>query len=123
MQATLEDLQRKVASCSISGHDSELWYHDGSVVLEAEGTYFKVYSGILAKSSPVFQDMFAFPQRPDCEMYDGCPLVHMPDTAQDLRHFLKAMHDCRYVCRDHHSPNRLHTNTIPYFPAPSTPPN
>ena len=96
MQASPEDLQRMAASTSSAHHDADLWYYDGSVVLEAQGTYFRVYSGILVKRSPIFKNMFDFPQSPtDCEMYDGCPLVHMPDVVQDLRPFLKAVHDSR----------------------------
>ena len=78
--------------------DPDLWFVDGSVVLEAEETYFKVYSGILSQASPVFKDMFSFPQGGQkIEMYGNCPLVHMLDSAHDLRHFLKALHDSRYV--------------------------
>ena len=96
MQAPPEDFQRMAASTSSAHRDEELWYHDGSVVLEAQGTYFKLYREILAQASPVFKDMFAFPQNPtDCETYDGCPLVHMPDVVQDLRPFLRATHDSR----------------------------
>jgi hypothetical protein len=77
--------------------DSLLWFSDGSVVLRAEDTLFRVYSGILAQSSPVFKDMFAFPQPCDgsYETYEGCPLVYMPDPAGELQPFLKALHDCR----------------------------
>ncbi len=82
-------------------HDEYLWFEDGSVVLETESIFFKVYSGILAQSSSVFKDMFSFPQ-PEAgdsgaETYDGCPLVRMQDSAHDLRHFLRALNDSRYA--------------------------
>ncbi|THH02367.1 hypothetical protein EW026_g487 [Hermanssonia centrifuga] len=79
--------------------DPDLWFNDGSVVLEAEKTVFKVYGGILSQhsGSPVFGDMFSFPQPDehdkDAETYDGRPLIHIPDSAHDLHHFLKALHD------------------------------
>lgn len=77
--------------------DTDLWFQDGSVVLCADDTLFRVYSGILAQASPVFEDMFACPQPAleEDEMYDGCPLVQMPDSAQDLKPFLRAVHDSR----------------------------
>ena len=76
--------------------DPVVWYDDGNIVLIAGSTAFKLYKGILASVSPVFKDMFAFPQNPtDCEIYDGCPVFHMPDIAQDLRPLLKALHDGR----------------------------
>ena len=75
--------------------DPDLWYSDGSVVLRADDSLFRVYSGTLSQASPVFRAMFGIPQlADDSESYEGCPLVHMPDSAQDLRPFLRAMHDC-----------------------------
>ena len=89
METTLADPQQ-------IAHDAELWYADGTVVLETQGTYFKVHRGILAKASPVFQTMFAPLQNPTGgEIYDGCPVFHLQDIAQDLRHLLKALHDTR----------------------------
>ena len=81
-------------------HDSELWFPDGSIVLLAEQTLFRVYAGILSRASPVFRDMFALGQvrQHDSaeETYEGCPLVVMPgDSATDIRAFLKALHDPR----------------------------
>lgn len=75
----------------------DLWFTDGSVVLEAGSRLFRVYFGILAQASSVFKDLLTIPQplEEDCETYDGCPLVHMPDLYQDLYPFLKALHDCR----------------------------
>ena len=86
------DIDTELASCERS---SDLWYLDGSVVLRADHTLFRVYSGILSQASSVFKDMFTMPQPEDCESYEGCPLVHLPDAASDLYPFLKAMHDCR----------------------------
>lgn len=103
-QALLRSLLKMQSSgestSTVLKHDEYLWFEDGSVVLETEGIFFKVYSGILAQSSSVFKDMFSFPQpSPDdssAETYDGCPLVHMLDSAHDLRHFLRALNDSRY---------------------------
>lgn len=77
--------------------DADLWFSDGSIVLRADNTLFKVYSGILAQASPVFKDMFTFPQHPsnDDETYEGLLVVHIPDSAVDLKPFLKAIHDSR----------------------------
>ena len=40
----------------------DLWYGDGTVILIAESTGFRVYQGLLAKHSEVFRDMFSLPQ-------------------------------------------------------------
>ncbi|KAJ7862003.1 hypothetical protein B0H14DRAFT_2349692 [Mycena olivaceomarginata] len=37
---------------------SNIWYSDGSVVLQAESTQFRVHASILFASLTVFKDMF-----------------------------------------------------------------
>ena len=74
---------------------SHLWYSDGSIVLQAETTVFRVYSGILSQYSPVFRGLFTVPQPESPEQYDGCPLVKLPDAERDIRYFLEAIHDIR----------------------------
>lgn len=76
---------------------SELWYADGTVVLQAEHTLFRVYKGVLAQYSVIFRDLFAVPQPVVQEQYEGCPLVCLPDAAGDLHSFLKVIHDIRCV--------------------------
>ncbi|KAJ7884002.1 hypothetical protein B0H13DRAFT_1462062, partial [Mycena leptocephala] len=73
------------------------WFKDGTLVLPAEGSLFRVYGGLLAKRSPVFHDMLQIPQPEDAELFDGCPMVHQPDNKCDLRCFLDALFD--YECR------------------------
>jgi BTB/POZ domain len=72
---------------------ADLWYEDGTVVLQAGAKQFRVYRGILCSHSPVFHDMLSFPQPPSEETFEGQPLVHMPDSPSDLYYFLKTLHD------------------------------
>ena len=73
----------------------DVWFDDGTVVLQAETTVFKVYRGVLKAQSPFFNDLFALPQQDSeqLEKYGDCPLVTMPDLAADARVFLKAIFD------------------------------
>ncbi|KAJ7490872.1 hypothetical protein FB451DRAFT_1124434 [Mycena latifolia] len=71
--------------------DPELWFEDGNLVLQAENSQFRVYRGILAARSPVFHSMLSFPQPPDSELVDGCPLVHLPDAESEVAEFLSAI--------------------------------
>lgn len=73
-----------------------LWFPDGNIVLSAHGVLFRVFKGILAARSPVFADMLAFPQPEDAETLDGCPVLHLDDSAADTMYFLKALFD--YEC-------------------------
>jgi hypothetical protein len=75
----------------------ELWFDDGTVVLEAEGIGFKVYRGHPARNSSVFADMFsiALPKL-DGQTFDGCALIQLSDPSEQLRYFLLAMNDSTY---------------------------
>ncbi|KAJ6459025.1 hypothetical protein C8R45DRAFT_1031298 [Mycena sanguinolenta] len=75
---------------------SEIWFKDGTLVLQAGASSFRVYSGILADRSPVFHDMLEFPQPEDAPTVDGCPVVRLTDAENDLSCFLKALFDYEF---------------------------
>ncbi|KZP11463.1 hypothetical protein FIBSPDRAFT_899028 [Athelia psychrophila] len=72
---------------------SDIWLEDGNIVIQAEGTQFKVYRGILAAHSPIFKDMFSMPQPPsEAEVtVEGCSVVHVADLAVDVAIILRAL--------------------------------
>ncbi|KAJ6529611.1 hypothetical protein B0H19DRAFT_968185 [Mycena capillaripes] len=75
---------------------SPVWYSDGSVVLQAETTQFRVHTSILSAGSTVFRDMFEVAQPPDSadSQVDGCPLVQLyDDKANDVELVLMALYD------------------------------
>ncbi|KAJ6605593.1 hypothetical protein DFH09DRAFT_967261 [Mycena vulgaris] len=78
---------------------TEVWFDDGTVVLQAEATLFRVYRGVLAAQSSIFSDMFAIPQPPTQETYAGCPLVLLHDSPEDLKLFLMVLHDAGYFVK------------------------
>ncbi|KAJ3808681.1 hypothetical protein EV368DRAFT_84280 [Lentinula lateritia] len=69
---------------------SDLWFSDGNLILETESSLFKVYSGLLARKSSVFRDMFTFPQPND---HKDVPTVRLYDSTEELTWFLKAILD------------------------------
>ncbi|KAJ7029705.1 hypothetical protein C8F04DRAFT_744231 [Mycena alexandri] len=78
-----------------------LWFPDGNIILSAHGgVLFRVFRGILAARSPVFADMLVFPPRPEAdasvETLDGCPVLHLDDSAADAMYFLKALFDYEF---------------------------
>lgn len=75
------------------------WFEDGNVVLQAQSSIFKVYKGLLSQESEVFKSMFALPQSSTgpSELYDGCPLVVLQDSAADVRVFIQAIFDHKYA--------------------------
>jgi hypothetical protein len=96
---------------------SDLWFEDGSVVLRAENTLFKVHISQLSRHSTFFRDMFSLPQPPtkgdsSCgsspltsngdgngkeSRWDGCPLVYLHDKAEDVGNLITALYDGPYV--------------------------
>ena len=75
------------------GTRSVPWFDDGNVVLEAEQTQFRVYRGILSANSVIFKDMFSLCQSGEEGEVEGCPLVHLSDSAQDVQIVLEVLHD------------------------------
>ncbi|KAI0350419.1 hypothetical protein OH77DRAFT_1431029 [Trametes cingulata] len=68
-----------------------IWLKDGNIVLIASGARkFRLYKGLLAYHSSVFNDMFSIPEHdisPE-DTLDGCPVVHLPDPPDTLNLFL-----------------------------------
>ncbi|KAH7929015.1 hypothetical protein BV22DRAFT_1003622 [Leucogyrophana mollusca] len=73
---------------------SEPWADDGNLILIAEGEEFRVHRSILCSYSQIFKDMFHSSSAE--ELVDDCPIVHLSDTVDDVRHVLKALYDRSY---------------------------
>jgi hypothetical protein len=94
-------MEKKAPAPSFT-NSPDVWYPDGSIVLIAEGTAFKVHTSVLAQNSEVFRDMRSIAnaksddaQGPTDARYEGCPALPLQDAASDLVHFLKAMYFLR----------------------------
>lgn len=73
--------------------DQEFWIDDGTIILIARGIGFRVYRGLLAAQSPIFRDTFscASPSKSAGESFDGCPVVHLADSPEDLKYLLRVI--------------------------------
>ncbi|KAF8147474.1 hypothetical protein B0H34DRAFT_736564 [Crassisporium funariophilum] len=75
----------------------ELWFPDGSVVLEAENKHFRVHKGVIAAHSSVFKDMFdSLPSAGDEERVEGCAVIHLANPAESVQHFLMAIFNASF---------------------------
>ena len=70
----------------------DLWFEDGSVILQAEETLFRVHRTILARVSPVLNEVVNAPRHPNEETLDGCPIIHLSDKGEDVHHFLAVLY-------------------------------
>ncbi|KAJ7185853.1 hypothetical protein C8R46DRAFT_882121 [Mycena filopes] len=72
---------------------SKIWMPYGDIILQAESTQFRLNRDVLARQSSVFKDMFSIPQPPNEPTIEGCPIVHVSDTAMDWELFLGMLYD------------------------------
>ncbi|KAJ7125109.1 hypothetical protein C8R44DRAFT_131791 [Mycena epipterygia] len=79
---------------------SDIWISDGSVVLQADNTQFRVHWGVLALHSSFFRDMQGLPQPPDQPSIDGCPIVELQDAVADVEYLLKALYNPTFLGQD-----------------------
>jgi len=72
---------------------SAIWYDDGSIVIQAGSTQFRVHRSILCANSPVLKDMLPM----EGELVEGCPILRLSDSAEDVAHLLKVLYDRRWA--------------------------
>ncbi|KAI1791456.1 hypothetical protein LXA43DRAFT_1181828 [Ganoderma leucocontextum] len=73
--------------------DEQVWFSDGSIIVVAENKVaFRVHKGILSFRSEVFHDLFSLAvthadsDAATAETMDGCSVVHLTDSPEDIRH-------------------------------------
>jgi hypothetical protein len=73
----------------------DFWFHDGSIVLCADKTLFRVHQTVLAKHSEVFEDLFSLsqPKAEDDDFVDGCRVVLLHDSKDDFVDLLNAIYN------------------------------
>lgn len=78
---------------------NQLWFEDGSIILQAETTQFRVYRAVLQAQSRLLHSEFSLENvnLRSGEEVEGCPLVHLSESSVDVEHFLKVLHDTRSV--------------------------
>ncbi len=92
--------------CQFSGppvaHHERHWVSDGNVVLSADSAQktstllFRVHKSLLSEQSEVFASMFEIPQGEhvgdsQVDLYEGLPLVRLPDTSEEVCAVLDAL--------------------------------
>ncbi|KAJ7100437.1 hypothetical protein C8R44DRAFT_888264 [Mycena epipterygia] len=72
-------------------HAEGLWFEDSGLIIQAENTLFRVSRDFLAARSSVFAEMLSLPMPQNAALMYGCPVVYLPDSAEDTTFFLKAL--------------------------------
>ena len=77
---------------------SQFWFADGSVILHAQDTQFRVHQTLLSLHSEIMKDCFSCPQPQDAESVEGCPVLHLSDSALDIENLCALLYGVyRYV--------------------------
>ncbi|KAF5340603.1 hypothetical protein D9611_007346 [Ephemerocybe angulata] len=79
---------------------SETWYRDGNIVLQAGNTQFKVHQGLLERQSSVFSELFSQPPKPGVETVEGCRVVDLEESDEDIQLLLTALYEPRPALKD-----------------------
>ncbi|KAK7057753.1 BTB domain-containing protein [Favolaschia claudopus] len=79
---------------------SEIWFSDGSVVLQVENIQFRVYWGVLTQQSSFFRTMQNLPQPPNQPSIDGCPVIELQDAVGDVEYLLRALYIPTFLAQD-----------------------
>ncbi|TFY78938.1 hypothetical protein EWM64_g5080 [Hericium alpestre] len=74
----------------------DLWLDHGDIIAVCGSVGFRVSKCILALNSSVFREMFESLDPGESDVYEDQCVVCFPDKAEDMYHFLKAMHYKRY---------------------------
>lgn len=89
-------------NAAVIKQDPDLWFSDGSIIVIAEDTGFRVHMSLLSRSSPILRDVFTLPQPvAGTTSFDGnnvfqdTPVVHVSDSAYDMRCLLHTIYDGR----------------------------
>ncbi|KAI1795289.1 hypothetical protein LXA43DRAFT_37169 [Ganoderma leucocontextum] len=90
-------------------HHPEFWFDDGNIVLIAQHTGFRIFRTLLAAQSTVFADMFASSSSRSDETLDGCPVVHLTDSPNDLGHLLRILLPTSPMCYITADPEVVHS--------------
>ncbi|KAF8524484.1 hypothetical protein JB92DRAFT_2784650 [Gautieria morchelliformis] len=71
----------------------KLYMTDGNIVVAAEAVAFRVHMSLLTRNSETFAGMLCSLRVTDAETYDGCYVVRLSDTAEDVFALLSALYD------------------------------
>jgi hypothetical protein len=75
---------------------SDIWFADGSIIIQAERTQFRVHQGTLSACSEVLKA--ALDSMGETKGVEGCPLLCVPDSSINMAYLLRAIFYRWYEC-------------------------
>ena len=71
------------------------WYSDGSVVLQAEDTQFRVHKSIMSECSPVLKTLLEAQTDQKVPTVEGCPILYLDDTKENIEYLITTFYGRR----------------------------
>ncbi|KAJ7442455.1 hypothetical protein FB451DRAFT_1057523 [Mycena latifolia] len=78
---------------------SRMWHPDGSVILQAGNTQFRVHWSVLSRHSSFFRGMQGLPQPLDQPSVEGCPVVELSDRVEDVENVLETLYNPLFLAQ------------------------
>ena len=95
-----ESLQSQLNQGLLVKHP-EFWFSDGSLILCAQSTLFRVHISQLCRKSVFFRDLFSLPQPSPSDanerQLEGCPVLDLHDSSEDVANLVRVIYDGPYV--------------------------
>jgi hypothetical protein len=86
------DVKMSNAASNAPTRHQALSFTDGTIAVLAGNSYFLVHKGFLARHSQPLAS--AIKAQSSCRrLLEGRPVLNLPDTADDMYHFLVALYD------------------------------
>ncbi|KAJ7895029.1 hypothetical protein B0H13DRAFT_2339030 [Mycena leptocephala] len=93
---SVEIQQREdTASLATLERGASVWFPDGNLIVHAGLMVFRIYGGMLSKQSVVFEKMLGPLENATRDVFDGCPVLHIPYGSAETAHFLAAIFDAK----------------------------
>ena len=84
--------EQQVAPRLCKPKHSKFYFGSGNVIFICEDTSFRVQSDLLSSNSKVFSGMLRPARLKGEHLSDGCPCVHLSDTAEDFATLLRVFY-------------------------------
>ncbi|KAJ7233718.1 hypothetical protein B0H12DRAFT_167140 [Mycena haematopus] len=72
---------------------NSLWFDDGNLIIQAGTHLFRIFRGMLVKHSLVFEELLSSQNLSTYEVFDGCPILVVPQDGIAVGHFLAAIYN------------------------------
>lgn len=83
----------KSGGCHNFTRHPDIYFEDGNVAILTGSHYSLVHQGLLSRHSNVLKSLLETVSVQNDKSIEGCPMLQLQDSPDDMAHFLKALYD------------------------------